>query len=58
MCVHVHVRVCVCVYVHVAMCHVSVCAHGGQKRAWNPLELEFQVVVSRVLGTDLRSSAV
>jgi hypothetical protein len=43
--------VCVC------MC---ACIGGDQKRALNPLALEFQVVVSHlmwILGTELRSSA-
>ena len=46
-------KICVCVCV--CVCGV----HGGQKRVSDPLELELQVVVSRlmwVLVTELRSS--
>ena len=32
---------CVCVCVCVCVCYVSVGTPEGQKRVWNPLELEF-----------------
>ena len=41
--------------------HVSVGAHGGQRRVLNPLKLELQVVVShltQVLGTKLQFSSL
>jgi hypothetical protein len=50
--------VCICASVWLCVCECS--AHGGQKRASDPPELELQVVVSRplwVLGIELRSSA-
>lgn len=44
---------CLCVCVH-----ISVGAHGGQKRMQDSLDLEFQVSpLMGVLGTKLRSSA-
>lgn len=30
--------------------HVCACAHGGQKRVWDPLELELQMIMSHHVG--------
>jgi hypothetical protein len=52
-------RLCVCVCVCAYMCereHADVC--GGQKRAFDPLELELKVELSNMgAGTELSSSA-
>jgi hypothetical protein len=49
---------CVCLCVCVRVCHACADAHGGQKRAWDSLELEFLVIEihsSRLLGTKCNS---
>lgn len=51
---------CCCVFFSPSLCpHIAMGAHVGQKRASEPLELGFKVVVSCpmwVLGTELGSS--
>ena len=48
MCVCVCVCVCVCARACVRV-HVSAAVHRGQKGASNPLELEFQAIVSYLM---------
>lgn len=59
MCVCVHAPVCgVCTHAYVYKCHVFIDALKGQKRVWDPMELNLQVLVSHlacILGMELRS---
>lgn len=42
------IRTCACV--RVVISHIHTCAHGGQKRRPDPLELEFQGAVGYLMG--------
>lgn len=44
---HTHIYI---YYTHTHMHHL--CAHGGQKRPWNPLELELQAIVNYYVGAE------
>lgn len=53
MCMCVSLWVCVCLCVHLSKCRLC----RGQRRALDPLELEFDSVTEWGLATDVGSSA-